>query len=129
MAWMFPVADFKTVWLHWQQKFIALSVRWEPDSVCLNRKELSYQPQPVWPKELYARGESPPSNTGCYPKNFVHLVQHFPQPSCMTRSRWKPCIISRRTWQGFPWSFYFIPKRTGLCDIYIPLDIPAEETD
>lgn len=97
--------------------------------LCLSRKELSYQPQPVWPKELSALGESPPSNTGCYPKIFVHLMQHFLQPSCMTRSGWKPCIVSRRTWQGFSWSFYFIPKRTGLCDIYIPLDIPAEETE
>lgn len=129
MAWMFPVAYFKIVCLHWQQKFIALSVRWEPDPVCLSRKELSYQPQLVWPKELYPRGESPPSNTGRYPKIFIHLVQHFLQPRCMTRSGWKPCIINRRIWQGFTWSFYFIPGRTGLDDIYIPLDISAGETN
>lgn len=114
---MFPVAYFKIVYLHWQQKFIALSVRREPDPVCLSRKELSYQPQPVWPKEVYPRGQSPSSNTGHYPKIFIHRVQHFLQPSCMTRSGWKPCIINRGICQGFTCSFYFIPERIGLCDI------------
>lgn len=91
-------------------------MRWEPDSV-KEQKNCSTSLSQCDPRSSVHKGNLPLIIQGVTQKSskICHLVQHFLQCSHMTRSTWKCCVINRKICQGFTWSFYFIPWRTGLC--------------